>query len=155
MNDGTKLGGSKPILRMLAMKYGYYPDDPLQAYHCDSLLDGYEDVLAKAPAPFLLQDGPEKDEKIKEIFENILPKFLKVVEDICGKGTKFLVGDELTVADFWVGGLYTNFVLNNEIPFAKDQWASCVDSYPNFKAYGERFVAANAKYLESRPKCPV
>ena len=100
------------------MKHGYYPTDPLEAYKADSLCDGYEDVISKIYKPNFMQPGADRDALINDIFENILPKYLKIVEETCSKGQKFLVGDKLTTADFWIGGLYTNFINNSHVSFA-------------------------------------
>ena len=86
-----------------------------------------------------------------EIFDNILPKFLTRIDSVCAKG-QFLCGGELKCADFWIGGLYTNFFNNPDIGFAKDRWTALLAKFPNFKAYGERFSSANEKWLSSRPK---
>jgi hypothetical protein len=59
------------------------------------------------------------------------------------------------VADFFIGGLYTNYINNKNVGFAKDKWATCLEKYPNFKAYGERFTAANKKRLDSRKQYPI
>ena len=39
------------MLRFLGMKFGYYPEDPLQAYECDMLVDHHADVIAKIYKP--------------------------------------------------------------------------------------------------------
>lgn len=49
--DGTKLGQTIAILRMLGSKYGYYPTDNMEAYKCDSLIDGFCDVIGKLYTP--------------------------------------------------------------------------------------------------------
>jgi glutathione S-transferase len=79
---------------------------------------------------------------------------LDYFEPICGKH-QFLVSDNLTTADFWVGSLYTNYFVNPNICFAKDRWAPILDKYPNWKAYGDRFVAANDSWMQKRPVCPI
>jgi len=84
----------------------------------------------------------------------ILPKFLDVVEPLCAKG-EWLVGKDITIADFFIGGLYTNYVKNPNIGFAKDKWATCLDKYPQFKAYGDRFADANKARLDTRKQYPI
>jgi hypothetical protein len=56
----------------------------------------------------------------------------------------------LTIADFWIGGIYTNFINYKEITYAKDKWPTCLDKYPHFKAYGERFSQAMKVRLDYR-----
>ena len=40
MANGKKMGQSVAILRFLAMQFGYYPADALQAHKCNELIDG-------------------------------------------------------------------------------------------------------------------
>ena len=82
----------------------------------------------------------------------MVPNFLKHVEGRLAN-SKFLVGDDLTIADFWIGGFYTNYAAN-PIVYAPERWSALMDKHPNFKAYGERFKEANAKWLSSRPPAP-
>ena len=57
----------------------------------------------------------------KDSFENVQPKLLQKVEEIAkaSKG-KFLFGDKLCCADFWIGGYYVNNCVNPNIPFGKE-----------------------------------
>ena len=89
-----------------------------------------------------------------EIFDEILTKFLTTIDPLCAKG-QFLVGAKLSPADFWIGGLYTNFFTNKDCSFGKDRWGALLAKFPNFKAYGERFAAANSAWLGSRPGAPI
>ena len=102
-----------------------------------------------------MPDGAEKDAFIKDIFENILPNWLKIAEKQLEHGKKFMVLDTLTTCDFWIGGLYTNYINNEAMSFAKDQWAASLDNFPKFKAYGENFAAENEKWLKERPAAPI
>ena len=154
MGDGKRIGQSNAILRFLGMRHGYYPKDPMEAYKSDMLCDAFADVGGVIYKPHFAKPE-EKDALIAEIFDKLLPKFLDLVEPICNEGHKFLVGDTLTCADFWIGGLYVNYINNSAITFGQDKFATCLDNYPGFKAYSERFVAEMADYLSKRPACPV
>ena len=138
---------------MLGGKYGYYPPDPKLAYEADSLCDAYCDVIGKIYKPYFAKEA-ERDAMYPDIFETIIPNFLKSIDHLCAKG-EFLVGDSLTTADFWIGGLYTNFCANENVGFAKERWQAILEEFPNFKAYGERFAQANSTYLGSRPSYPI
>ena len=61
------------------------------------------------------------------------------------------MGKDLTIADFYIGGLYTNFMNCKNMKVAKVEWAYAKIVYPKFTEYGERFTKANAKYLAKRP----
>ena len=65
-----------------------------------------------------------------------------------------MVGDKLTCADFWIGGLYTNYA-NNPNCYTPERWAALLNDFPAFKAYGERFAAENKAWLDSRIQCPI
>jgi len=56
---------------------------------------------------------------------------------------QFLCGDKLTIADFLIGGLYVNTIINDKALFGKEKWSELMKEYPNFKNYGERFKEAN------------
>ena len=71
---------------------------------------------------------------------------MQFIEPLCEND--WLVGKFLTIADFWVGGLYTNFCNNPNISFAKDKWKDVLNKWPNFKAYGERFSKHFEDYLK-------
>lgn len=58
----------------------------------------------------------------------------------------------MTIADFWVGNIYTNFINNPEVTFAKDKWPTVLEKYPHFKAYCEKFSEENKVRLEYRKK---
>ena len=40
--DGAiKAGATRATSRFIALKYGYYPEDPMRAQECDMLVDGF------------------------------------------------------------------------------------------------------------------
>ena len=45
--DGTKIGATNAIMRMVGAKHGYYPEDPMKAYMNDFLSDMYYDYFDK------------------------------------------------------------------------------------------------------------
>ena len=45
--DGTKIGSTNAIVRMLGAKHGYYPEDPMMAYQNDFLQDLFADYFDK------------------------------------------------------------------------------------------------------------
>merc|ERR1712046_405571 len=87
--DGTKMAQSFAILRFLGKKHGYYPEDHMQAFKCDELLDRYNDVLSAVYKPHFAKDG--KDEMIETLFQKTLPIYLKQIDEICAKG-EFMCG---------------------------------------------------------------
>ena len=75
---------------------------------------------------------------------------MEIIKPHCEKG-EFLVGDKLTIADFALGGIYTNYLANEHISFAKDRFAEFLSKHPYFEEYGKRYTAAVSDYLDSRP----
>ena len=151
LNDGTMMGEGYSISRYLGSVHGYYPTDPMEAYEVDCMLDGYEDILGKLVKPAFTPEN-EREALYDGIFnkeKGTLTKFLRVCEPMCAKG-EWLCGPKLTVADFWIGGMYTNLI-NNEHCFGREHWDACLDEFPAFKAYGQKFAAEVKKRLESRP----
>ena len=153
MEDGTKLGESMAILRLLAMKHGFYPEDPMEAFRCDEMMDAYNDVIGKIYTPHFANSQEAKEAKYPEIFDTVMPNLLKAIDAQCAKG-EFIAGKNLTAADFCIGGLYTNYLANKDISFAPEKWSGLLAQFPNFKAYGERFVGA-CKRMNGRKGCPV
>lgn len=154
LKDGTKMHESMAIARYLGTLHGYYPDDAMMQFEIDCLLDCYEDVIIKVYKPHF-RPVAQHPEMFEDIFGKVLPKFLSVMETVCDKEDKFLVGNNLTVVDFFIGGLYTNYINNKNVSFAPDLWAKSVENYPKFKAYGERFAEAVKGRLDSRGQYPV
>ena len=99
------------------------------------------------------QARAEQEQLINEFFDKILPKFTAVVEPIAAKG-EWIAGPTLTMADFWIGGLYTNFINNPNITIAQDNWVGLKDTYSRFKAYGEKFAVIVKKRSDSIGQCP-
>ena len=110
--------------------------------------DLYLDILPKIYTPFFKKTDEERKEMYPNIFDVILPNFLKQIEERCKDG--FLVGDSLSICDFWIGGLYTNFFANPNIGFGKEHWDACLAKFPAFKAYGERFAEVNKAWISTR-----
>ena len=75
---------------------------------------------------------------------------MKLIQPNLSSGKKFLFGDQLTIADFWIGGLYVNWASNPDIVFGSGEWLQFLNSNPLFTKYGERFRAENSKYLNKR-----
>ena len=86
LKDGTMMPESYSIARYLGTLYGYYPEDPRAALEVDCLVDGFEDVLKDAARPHFIPDPVAKEALINKVFDEILPKFLNVIEPICAKG---------------------------------------------------------------------
>jgi len=146
--DGSKIGQSQAVMRYLGKCYGYYPKDSLMAAKVDFMVENFIGISAKMKEP---KGTPEEFAAMEEeLFGKIVPELLQMVTPFClDKG--FLMGDKLTIADFWVGAFYTN-KMNNPLSYCPEKWAKAKLDYPAFTAYGERFTKENAPYLSKRPQ---
>ena len=109
--DGTRMGQTCSLLRYLGKKNGYYPKDPEVAVWCDILCEDYNDRIGGILGPFLSPPEAQKA-AFEELFTKTLPPWLDRLEKLCSKGNKFLFGNDLCTADFFVGSLYTNYFAN-------------------------------------------
>lgn len=90
----------------------------------------------------------------KVTLEDKVPKFLDRIEPLLSNGG-WLVGDKISIADFWIGGLYTNYAANPAVGYGKDgEWAALLAKYPAFEAYGKRFAEANKEWIAKRHPAP-
>ena len=65
-------------------------------------------------------------------------------------GSKFIIGDKITLYDVNVAGFFVNIVLNPQNP-GKDLWAKAWESTPeNIKTYVANFQEAFKEYLANR-----
>ena len=62
-------------------------------------------------------------------FTNIVHKLLGFLEPFAAKGC-FMVGQKLCAADFWIGGMYVNWMDNENVGFGKSHWAACKTKFP-------------------------
>jgi len=153
LKDGTKLGQSAAIGNYLGRKLGYLSSDPLQAYENDAiiqyLMDRYEGIILPAYGTF--KDEAEQKEKQVKAIEEEFPKLMTNLDEWL-KEDKFLLGDKLSVCDFFVGSFYLAMCVNPKGRYGVEdgKWAKILKKYPKFKAYGERFRAENKEYVESK-----
>lgn len=141
--NGKKMGNTLAILRFLGQRHGYYPKDPLVAQRVDQACEQWADVAPQYVGPGMGNDADAR----ANVFTNVLPNYLKTLDADCAKGA-FICGNELTIADFCVGTLYTNYFAN-PLTYDGDKWQAVLAKFPNFKAYGERFARESEKYLNS------
>jgi glutathione S-transferase len=96
--------------------------------------------------------GEKTAEQIKTLFEETIPKYMKEIDSFLGDG--WLVGDKMTIADFWIGTFYTNIINHDQLEEklkCKDERAKFKTDFPKFAAYGERFAKENANWIKTRP----
>ena len=84
-----------------------------------------------------------------KIFEKTLPIFLKQLEDhLEASNGPYICGNKLTIADFLIGGLWSNYINNDAISFEKEKWQIVDKDYPKCAQYGANFMIENQKWIE-------
>ena len=102
LENGLTICQTNAILRMLAIRLGYYVEDPETAYAIDSLCDFMDDLVPKFSAYlFPLTKGEPLGDPEAWLTE-FWDKMISVVERRMNKhGKKFVAGtDRPTIADF-------------------------------------------------------
>ncbi|XP_018423191.1 PREDICTED: glutathione S-transferase P 1-like [Nanorana parkeri] len=141
LQDGSfELYQSNSILRYLGRKYGIAGSNEHEKAIVEMVNDGVEDLRMKYYKFYFIENEANKDKYLEEVskqlcyFEKILSKN--------GNGTKFLVGDGITYADYnLVDTLQCNLDLS----------PTCLSAFPLLSAYQERVLKRPklSEYLKS------
>ena len=126
-------------MRLFGMRYGYYPLDLTEQYRVDFISDAFYPLINATGAVFYA--GDKQKELLMELFEKKLPAFIKLIQPELDKGG-WLVGNKLTIADYWVGKLYTDLAINPN-SYGRAEWAAFLKKNPKFEQFGKRFFAEN------------
>ncbi len=151
--DGKHLAQSWAILRFLGRQHGYYPSDADAAYQVDSTIDAVEDFLGSY-FKFMFEHDAERKKAAKETFlTKFLPNWLNAIEKRITKNSsqKYIVGDKMTIADFALGNVGFNILLNEANPSYGDTWEIIKDREV-LKAYANSQKEELKEYLASRPQ---
>ena len=89
---------------------------------------------------------------IDQNFNEILPKFLADVENTLGN-QNFLCGEQLSLADFYIGNLYVSWLVN-PLAYEPERRAALLQQFPKYTAYGKRFETKMGDFLKRRKPCP-
>ena len=152
---------SIPALRRLAQQFGYYPaNDWKKATTVDMIAETYSDAFNALTGPFAnpaLSDAEKGEKVVATIGETgICTKFFNLVDAALARNGngKYLVGNQLTYADFCLTSFIFNHFKNDQFPVVSviGPWLS--KNYPRVDAYAEELRAANKKHLDSRLPAP-
>lgn len=106
--DGMQLQEMIPTCIYFGRILGQYPRDPEMAHMMESLLLEVQPVYSGGTRASLHKD----DAEYKEFVEGKASAYIAKVEPLLAK-TKWILGDKLTVIDFWVGALYCDKIANS------------------------------------------
>mmetsp|Transcript_141607 Transcript_141607/g.440233 ORF Transcript_141607/g.440233 Transcript_141607/m.440233 type:complete len:217 (-) Transcript_141607:232-882(-) len=137
--DGKVMPQSRAILRYLGKEVKYegkalYPEDALEAYWCDELIELVEDCRAPLSKTFSIQDQAEKEAARAALFAEdgaISKMLLKLDKRLESFGPSVTIGD---IYAFCVVNIFRQPTFIDGIP------AGTIDQYPNIAKHHE-FVA--------------
>lgn len=148
--DGFRVVQSLAILRHVARTRGLYGANEREAASCDMIIEGVEEVTARARS--LTSLSPEAlSEQLPIIMGEELPQWLSHFERLLGRnggGEGFFVGTKASVADTSVFGFLEMLVDNGLL--------EVLDSYPRLRAFFDRMKQRPnlARYLASPKRHP-
>ena len=141
--DGLKISQSHAILEYLGIQYGYFSLEEEFVYNIKSVMEFLEDffnvfgeIMMKSSKN--QTEDPIFIEKKEKFISEDIPTTLTILEGKLKENTlskEFFIGNKLSILDFYILGLFTNF----QVPQIKSVFD---DALKNFKRFGE--------YLEKR-----
>ncbi|XP_071986528.1 glutathione S-transferase P 2-like [Engystomops pustulosus] len=131
---------SNTILRYLGRKYGISGSNDQEVAIIDMINDGVEDLRMKYYKFLFLENESNKEKYLTEL-ATWLGFFEKILSNN-NKGTKFLVGDKITYADY---NLLDTLQCNLDLS------PTCLSPYPLLSGYVERLLKRTnlSNYLKS------
>ena len=149
--DGKIFNESKALLRFLGTRHGYYPRDVNIAWQCDALVDYFPALVEKFNKHFLSEEFPEE---VLDDFKETMDKLMEKCETQLTKhGKKFLVNENLTIADFMIFGNIASWFCNDSFVF-KEQTADLMeelrDDHRMFFKWVDYMKEECAEHLEKR-----
>ena len=161
--DGFVICQSNAIMRFLAIRHGYYSEDPEICFNIDSLMDFTEDIMSlfgNYYHPMLAQQGPPTEH---EKFLQFWDKHIQVISArLQASGKPYAAGtDKPTCADFKLfAPLMTGLKEMNPQACGTpdeihDQVVAKIEAAPLYKAWIERMKETNSAYLAARQPVPL
>eukprot|EP01134_Creolimax_fragrantissima_P006381 CFRG6381T1 len=128
--EGQVYAEGYAILRYAGKLSGLYPEDPLQALRVDEVLAVIETSFVPALGrTFFMTDEAEKKAERERIASDVLPPFLKVLDEYAKGG--YFVEDKLTIADI---AMYEFIV---QCAFLSDMPKDLFEKYSNIMGVAE------------------
>ena len=135
-------------MRYIGAKYGYFTKEPKEAWLIDSTMDAIHDMFGQTAAMLFEQDATiKKDKKIKWLTETI-PQFAKAMNSRL-EGKKFMIGDRLTIADFFLFA-YVSSTFTNKGSECYFTLSHVLTEYPNLTAHTDLMTEELKDHLAHR-----
>jgi len=149
--NGQKLSQSMAIARYLAREFGFAGKTNLEQALVDQVADTVGDLFQEFVKCRFEKDEAKKPEMFKKYFDETVPKFLGILTKFLEQnngGSRFFVGDSLTLADMAVYEVLETL---------QKKEAKCVDKFPKLIA-NKKLVAQQPRldnYLKTRPESDI
>ena len=124
--------------------YGYYPEEPISGYECDKTMNMYYDVYN---AYVKANTGGDAKAK-KAAFEKACSFFSKMDERF--QKCKWLLGDKICFADFWLGSFCCDVISNPNNAEVTAMFAPLLTKCPGVARFITDFKAENQGWLSER-----
>ena len=155
--DGFTIVQSSAILRVLGIRYGYYSEDPMTCWACDSIVDYLEDKTTQYVSYYdKMADPAAKDAWMSGYWDVVLP----VLEARLAHGKQFIAGTARpTICDFKAFSTHIAWDSKHNSGCAVDaavqqELLSKIAGYPKLAAWRARMSQECAAYLPTRPPTP-
>jgi len=147
--DGEIVTQSEPLLRYAGKLAGLYPENALEALHCDEAMATVEDIEQKIGPTFQMSDDEEKRKAREILVAGPIPLFIARLENMLKeRGGRYFAGNRLSVADFkvymWIRFLQSGKldhvptdIVRNLAPALADHCAR-ISAVPEVVAYYKR-----------------
>jgi glutathione S-transferase len=147
----TKLAGSRPITRFLAMRHNLYPTSPREIYELESVCDFIESIYEDVGGKIALANDPEG---VEAYFSDTMIDKLKMIEArVKNSASGFFIGKETTFADLYSLTFVMDYFLGDHVKEAKESY---LDFHaPKLKQHAQMMLAAHPhlkEYFAGRPK---
>lgn len=161
VEDGFKTVQSNAILRSLAIRLGYYHEDPIITWNIDSLLDYMEDMQGKKQtymSPILGGGAPGEDGS-QEWIDTYYGAIFDILEKrMAAHGKNFVGGtDRPTCADFKVFSSMSDTIYNSASPIPAsilDRVRAKMAEFACVKRWADCMAQECQRYLSERPPRP-
>jgi len=151
--DGQVLAQSLAIARFLSREFGIAGNSRFEEALVDSVVDTSNDILGDIIKIIFNEDDKLKKENQKKFADNIFPFTLNSLENVFakyGKGSGYVIGPNLTVADLAIFN-----ALDQAVQAGIVQW-QFFDRYKHISTLLRRLEETPrlANYLKTRPHTP-
>ena len=115
--DGETITQSDSLLRYAGKLVGLYPENTLEALHCDEAMATIDDIEHKIIPTFFIQDDQEKRKAREALLAGPIPLFFARLDTMLKeRGGRYFAGNRLSIADFKVF-MWTRYLQSGQFDY--------------------------------------